>query len=199
MADPKKGGKSNLWKWLLGCGCAVALVGAVAIGGIIWYASQSFTQDPVKAKEIADSIVSFDVPDGHRMIFGMAPPFIGWKMAAFGNKPQNPDTMCMMMLFPKSMSVNRSQMEAQMNAQAQQRGAGGGQLTVEDKSEGSMTVAGQETKLIEKVLVNQQGGGKVKQYTFMLTQANGTVMIIFQSPLDDFDQAAWTSFVASLE
>jgi hypothetical protein len=197
MANARQAKKSNLWKWLLGCGCAVALMGILVIGGVVWYGMKSFTTDPAKAKEIGDSIVKFDLPPGYTMVFGSAPPFIGWKMVAFGDARQNPKNTGMIMLFPKSMNV--SQMETQMNQQAQKGGAGGGKLTEEDSSEETITVGGQETKLVRKIMVNQNSGGRVLQYTFMLTRPNGTIMVVFQGPADDFDEPAWDAFVSSIQ
>ena len=87
MSDKKGPKKSNLWKWILGCGCLVVLAGAVGVvavsGGLIYLFSQGLTTDPAKAKEMSDSIYASELPQGYEMKFGMS--MFGWKMVAFAS------------------------------------------------------------------------------------------------------------------
>ncbi len=191
---PKK--KSNLWKWLLGCGCLILLLGALSVGGVVYYFSRAITTDPVRAKEIANTMVQFDVPDGYQMKF--AADMFGIKFAAWTRTDENQSGLfCMMMRFPKSLNVNKAQMESQMNAQMQKQGQSQGQLKAEASETVTLSMGSGSVQADCRILIDQNSGRKMKQYLIFLEKPDGMVMIQIIGPLDDFDSVAMQRFLDS--
>lgn len=193
--------KSSLWKWVLGCGCLVVvlvivgIVGAVA-GGAYWV-SKSFTTDPVKAKEIADGIVKFEVPKGYEM--KGAVNMMGVKFALFG-RPNESDSglFCFMMAFPKKLGLSAKDMENQMNKQVKDKG-GRGEMKVESSGEETIVVDGKEVKAQKNVMTSQDGKGKTIVYQILLDKPESAVMIQIGGPEQGFDQEGFSAFIKSLK
>lgn len=200
MADDKKKQpkKSNLWKYLVGCGVLVVVLGIAGIAGVVYWISQSFTQDPVKAKAIASSFIEFDVPEGYQMKFGGK--ILGIKMAAFAKTAKEDEGLfAMVMYFPKYMAQDRKAMESQMDQQLQKQ-AGQKNYRVEDRDETTLTVRGEDVKATRATLVEEGSGAEKRQYTFLLdAKDGGTIMVMLQGPEDDFDSAAMDAFIDSIK
>jgi hypothetical protein len=188
--------KSNLWKWLLGCGCLALVLCGLGVGLVIYYFSQSITTDPVKAKRIAETIIRFDVPEGHQMKF--AADMLGVKIAAFA-RVQNEDAglVCVIMRFPKSLNLKKADMEARMNDQMQKQGSG--QMTTESQDTVTLSVGVGEVEADCRIVVDQKSGKKKKQYLLFLERQDGMVMIQLMGPADDFDTKSMRSFLDSVK
>ncbi|MHC5038298.1 MAG: hypothetical protein ACYTHM_13365 [Planctomycetota bacterium] len=195
-SDERREQKSNLWKWLLGCGCLVVLIGAVGIGIVVWQISKSFTTDPVKAKAIANSFLQFDLPDGYQMKFAMK--LMGVKMAVFMHKEkQESGMMGWMMFFPKSLGQDRATMKAKMEEQMQKQGNRRGGKVESTETE-ILTVRGEEVEATRSVVSGESGKNMI-QYSFFLTATDGTVMIMAMGPEEGFDENAFHDFVDSIK
>ena len=190
--EPKK---KSVLKWILGCGGLVVLLGILAVILVSVLVYRSVTRDPGEAKEVADSIVKFELPEGYKMVFANSWLF---KMAMFENKDSHDrNLVCFMMRSPSWWGMDREKMESRMDAQARKQ-AEKEDMRVTDRGTETFDVRGEEVEAAKIKLVSKDGT-EYTRYQLLLEDEKGDVMIQLQGASENFDEDAMDSFLDSIE
>jgi hypothetical protein len=144
-----------------------------------WFASDviqqaNFTDDPEEAATIAAKIAEFDVPEGVEPIG--AGGIIGFQMAIYGDRPNNPSTMIMLMKFPAWMAGSQQQMEQHMQQQMQMQQQRG--IDVEESRIVTYTIRGQPVQVNVGIGKDPQSGASARQYMAMIAGQSGPTMVL---------------------
>jgi uncharacterized paraquat-inducible protein A len=154
----------------------VPLTGAVVLLAQGLMGQFNFTDDPEQAAAIASHIAEIDVPEGLQPIGAADVGFIGWRMAIYGDRPNNPTTMIMLMKFPAFMAESQQQMEQQMTQQMQaQHGQG---VDIDESRIVTYTIRGQPVQVSEGFGTDAQTGQRARQYVAMIPEEQGPLMIL---------------------
>jgi hypothetical protein len=135
------------------------------------------THDPQQVQAIADKIGTFKLPDGLQPRSGMDLGILGMKMAAFTDRPGQPNSMLMLMQFPQMLSANRQEMEQSFQQQARQQGMYA-HFQTEATKQLTFTVRGEEVEVTEAIGRNTDSGQPARQYTAFLPAQTGPVMVM---------------------
>jgi hypothetical protein len=198
---------SNWWKWLLGCGCALALLSAVAVVGAGWWAArkvgQSLVLGPQKVEALAAEILPGAVPPpGHQGLFGMRLAGIDMAfLAPVGFRQQQlapGQLMIMMMAFPPGAQVSQEEAERQLREALAQQGQGKGGGKVVSQETVTLTIGGRPVPAVKTVLQDDQGGRSLCFTALVHNPAQRLVCLLIQGPEASFNRQAMQAFLAPL-
>jgi Domain of unknown function (DUF4190) len=163
-------------------------IGVVAYYTVRAFQQMELTKDPDEAAVIASDIAEFEAPEGLQPILGGAA--FGGKMAIYGDRPDNPNSMIMLMKFPAWMAASQAQMQQQMQQQMQMQGQQ--QLNVQATKVETFTIRGQPVQVNVGVGKDAQTSRAARQYMALIPGDTGPIMIlvIAQDPAESDAAAA---------
>lgn len=204
-APKPKQGLPTIVKVLLGCGCAVALVVGLAVGGGAWFFYSRISMDPAKVGVFADrALPGAKAPAGYEGKFGLD---IMVKIAMFGPTGVDLDkldpgehTQIMVIGIPAGANMNRSQIRMQARQSMQQQGRNDELRDVESLGTETFTIRGAAVEF-EKARGKSSKGGKSALHYFGVVDNPGGAPagIMLQGPEATFDRAAVDAFLASIK
>ena len=174
-------------------------IGISAYVGGQYVLEQNFAvyEQSAEIAEMAQGIVDYRLPPGYTEQFGMS--IFGFDMAAFGSPNlQNGagGTLILLAQFPKSLGLNQDDMQQQMEEALQQQSG---------QNDMQLAVVGQTTAIIRDQtvpLVIREGtddeGHQIRQITGVFEGKGGTVMLMIMGSIQQWDQNAIDTFIASL-
>lgn len=199
--------KSNVWKIVLGVGCAmILLLGALCVGGTYFLAkkaSEAFVFEPAKVEELAGKIIPGARPiDDYHGVMGME--LIGIKMAVIG--PQGwevsgerdgsapADGLAFIAFgFPNDMAGERGDIEKQVKSAIGSDDDG----EVVKKETVKLKVGGQEMEAL-KVLSKDEEGEQFLEYTLVFPGESDTAILLVIGDSEKFEHEAMDAFLANL-
>jgi hypothetical protein len=164
------------------------------VGMFIYFVSNvaqqfNFTNDPEQVAAISHRIAEFDVPEGIEPIGAADTGFIGWQMAVYGDSPNDPTTMIMLMKFPPIMAGNQQQMEQQMQQQMRMQRNG---VNVEESRVVTYTIRGEPVQVSEGFGKDSNTGNRARQYMAMIPGTEGPLMVLLITQDPPQNEAAET-------
>jgi hypothetical protein len=179
---PKSGG---VLKWvLIGCG-GLVLIGAIAIGGLIYMASRGMSTDTAKVEAIAQEILPFEKPDGYRGAFSMS--IMGMKTAMLAEIGGNGSIM--VMTFP-SQKANKEGIERKLNAAMEKQGRGQAAISEKRASE-TFNVRGKNVVAEVGVVGGKNGTNNALRYALTLESSSGGLAMLMISGSEETTTHDW--------
>jgi F0F1-type ATP synthase membrane subunit c/vacuolar-type H+-ATPase subunit K len=175
------------------------LVCCGVVGFFVNKVQKSITVDPAAVAKIRESILtSINLPADFNPKMGMDLTIAGqgMKMAVFGRgagpEPQD-GAMLMLMQFPAGADPQQMQQQMERNMGKQT------QIKVESTESKLVQIDGSEVKFEFVKGKTQDGGQDVRQVTGVFPGKQGMVMLMLLLPDADFDEAAVTSMLESIQ
>jgi hypothetical protein len=187
---------------IFGSLCSV-VCGPIVGFGIVVARGTKVTEDPNEIVPIAAKVAQFDLPAGLKPIFGMEQRTFGLSMVLYadrkmqqgqnatsnGGEAGEPGTVVMLMKFSGLMAGNQQQMDQQMQIQMRNQRMG---INVQTTKQLTYTIRGQPVQVTEGIGTNLNTGERGRQYTALVADSNGPLMIMLLTtePADDPAKAA---------
>lgn len=197
----QKSGMSTTAKIVLGFAITGCLAIVLCCGGFYWFFSSRMkvTEVPAEITQIADSIVTFEVPEGYAPKGGMTMDVVfQMKMAAY-DRQQDPATghlLLMQMIMPGP--VNDAQMRQSFDQQLQQQGRNT-DLTIQSRETKTFTIDGQPRNFEFIKGVEKKSNKNVTMATGAFPGKEGMVMLIFVEDSAIWDDARAAKLIESMK
>lgn len=176
------------------CGGAVmAGMGLFAANKAVDFAAQNMTNDPQKIADLGGKIAAFDAPEGFTGDFGM--DLMGMTLVGYTGSDGN--SHLFLIQFPASANLTAEEMERQLNQamQSQQTGYSNQNLKVIENRE--VTVKGQKTTA--NIAEGSGNGGAFRQLSVAFQGNGGPALLVYNVPVDSWDDAAIDDLLASIQ
>jgi hypothetical protein len=186
---------------IFGSLCSV-VCGPIVGFGIVVARGTQLTEDPNEIAPITAKVAEFDLPAGLKPLVGMEQRTFGVSMVLYADRKmkQDPDaepgaeagqpgTVIMLMKFSGLMAADQQQMNQQMQIQMRNQQMG---INVQTTKQLTYTIRGQAVQVTEGIGTNLNTGERSRQYTGMLADPQGPlmIMVITTEPPDDPAKAA---------
>jgi hypothetical protein len=178
--------------------------GAVAIGGIGLladrFAKNNVADTPEKVRQMAHEFINYELPSGYIEKKGI--DALIYKMVFIGDDSttdliSTSKPIIFLMNFQGTNGMTPEQMTEQMQKSVeQQNGQKGTNLKLVETRK--VTINGHETTLNVSEGEYSSGGGAYRQWVTTFPGKTGLVILMIQGQVDDWDDAVFNEFLASL-
>jgi hypothetical protein len=186
-------------KWII---AIVAILGAVclcaAVGGLIffrstgWAIQRTFQSDPQKVADVSATIAEYTLPDGFEA--GFVTDMAGFSMVSHTGTDGHSHIYFFQL--PAGVHVDPAEMERQFRQSARNQNPDWSAASqVVDEVAG--TINGQEVTLIVSEGTNSDGAA-YRAVSTLFQGRGGQAMVVFERPVDSWDQAEVDEFLASI-
>jgi hypothetical protein len=178
---------------------AVVLCLCLGVGGLVLFRStrsvvgQVFNTEANKVENVSASIADYTLPDG----FGSATTMqlAGFDMISYTGDDSHSHIYFFQL--PAGVQLDPEEMERQFRQTAgEQGGSAAREIEVVDRV--SATIRGQETTLVVSEGVNWEGQ-TFRQVSGIFQGDGGQAFVVFERPVDQWDQAEVDDFIASIQ
>jgi len=191
---PPKRGMSTGVKVLLILGGVFGVLALACCGFGIWIYNKMVITDPQKVVAIEQEIVSIQVPDRLKPVFGMDISFgpMPIKMAVRVGSETEVLTL-MGMAGEAANPVTQQQMQAEMKKQGKQPG-----LRIDSNETRNVTIGGEEVAFVFSKGVHEGSGKPMRQVRGVFEGRDGTVMLQYMALEEEWDDAEVMTMLRSI-
>lgn len=172
------------------CSCAGIFLFMQSAGRFL---ERSAVTDPGQVAAVASNITGYELPPGYSEQFAMN--LFGFSVVAFTD--QTEQMFIMLMQFPEFAGLDQAEMERQLR-EAVQGQAGTGDIQMETVEQTTVIIRDQEVPLTISEGTDADGR-TVRQISGLFRGRGGPTLLMIFGPIQNWDQAAVESFLASLE
>lgn len=178
---------------LCACCCLVGTVVSPMMMGTLLERSASTTEDPAQVSQIAENIVTYQLPSGYEEQFGLS--FFGFDMVAFGKEDFSGQIFVLMQV-PDMFGLSPEEMAQQIEQSLQQQ-TGRQTVNMQVVDTIQTTIRDQNVTLTVQEGTDAEGTS-IRQITGAFAGRNGAAMLMIIGPTQSWNQEAVNSFLASL-